>query len=168
MDRMECGYLGGVGHRDHCWPKRTRLGRRDRGVDVAANHTPSAYFPVTHPQPRSKSRALTCPVFSPGAARPSSGPSPGSPLARCYHLSIQRSLSTHYILHTLLGIQSYIVKIHSPCSPRAPGHFQAKVPPLWNSPSPLFPPTSLIPSSTFTDSVWVSIIQNFHIALLIT
>lgn len=148
-------------------PRVTRSGRRDSGVDVGASHTPSAYFPVTHPQPPSKSRALTCPVFSPGAVRPSNTPSLGSLLARCYHLSIQCSLSTHYILHTLLGIQSYIVKIHSPCSPRASGHFQAKLTSSVKQPFTSVSPTSLIPSSIFPDSVWVSIIRNFHIALLI-
>lgn len=107
----------------------TWSGRKDSGVDVAASHTPSAYFPVTRAQPPCR-RAGPLPALFSHLGQPdppSNVPSPGSPLARRHHLSIQRSLSTHYLLRTLLGIQSYIVKIHSACSPRASGHFQAKV-----------------------------------------
>lgn len=150
------GGVGGMGHRDHCWPERDVVVEKGQWCWCSCQPHSIRLLPSdTHTAPLSNTRALTCPVFSPGAARPFNVPSPGSRLARCHHLSIQRSLSTHYILRTLLGIQSYIVKIHSPCSPRASGHFQAKVTSSVNQPFTSVSPTSLIPSSIFTDSVWV-------------
>ena len=167
MDRMECGCLGAVGHRDHCWPKRDMVGEKGQwcwcscqphSIRLLLCDTSTA--PLEEQGPYlpcfltwgSQTLQYSFPRLTASQMLPSVHPTP---------------TEHHYILHTLLGIQSYIVKIHSPCSPRASGHFQAKLTSSVKQSFTSVSPTSLIPSSIFTDSVWVSIIQNFYIALLI-
>lgn len=163
--RMECGC---VKYRTTAGLRGTWSGRKHSGADMAASHTPSATSQWHMHSPPVEERGPYSVLFS-HLGQPDLPPMSlpqASPLARCHHLSIQRA--TEHSLHPayFARIQSYIVKIIlCACSPRASGHFQAKSP-LWNSPSPLFPPQVWFLFLYF-HSLCMGV-QNVHIALLIT